>query len=169
MLDSLLIANRGEIACRIIRTARALGVRTIAVYSEADRGALHARTADEAILIGPAAAAESYLRAENILRAAAQTKARALHRRGTSTKLTKQKLRMAGIDGETLDKAMAALDQELDTDPRQREWKAAVALARRRRIGLWGTHRLFLPLCAGKGSFQLRKRYGAGHGNGSAG
>lgn len=68
-------------------------------------------------------------------KAFAQTKARALHRRGTSTKLTKQKLRMAGIDGETLDKAMAALDQELDTDPRQREWKAAVALARRRRIG----------------------------------
>ena len=68
-------------------------------------------------------------------KAFAQTKARALHRRGTSTRLTRQKLKSAGIDGETLDKAMAGLDQELDTDPRQREWRAAVALARRRRLG----------------------------------
>jgi regulatory protein len=68
-------------------------------------------------------------------KAFAQTKARALHRRGTSSRLTRQKLKMAGIDGETLDQAMAGLDQELDTDPRQREWKAAVALARRRRLG----------------------------------
>ena len=59
-------------------------------------------------------------------KAFAQTKARALHRRGTSTKLTKQKLRMAGIDGETLDKAMAALDQELDTEPRQQIGRAHV-------------------------------------------
>ena len=65
----------------------------------------------------------------------AQTKARALHRRGTSTRLTHQKLRLAGIDADTLDKAMAGLDQELDTDPSQREWQAAVALARRRRLG----------------------------------
>lgn len=68
-------------------------------------------------------------------KAFAQTKARALHRRGTSNRLTKQKLRMIGVDSDTLDKAMAALDQELDTNPRQREWKAAVALARRRRLG----------------------------------
>jgi regulatory protein len=68
-------------------------------------------------------------------KAFAQTKARSLHRRGTSTRLTRQKLRMAGIDGDTLDKAMAGLDQELDTDPQQREWQAAVALARRRRLG----------------------------------
>ncbi|HSI00978.1 MAG TPA: RecX family transcriptional regulator [Reyranella sp.] len=65
----------------------------------------------------------------------AQTKARALHRRGSSSRLTRQKLKLAGIDGDTLDKAMAGLDQELDTDPRQREWQAAVALARRRRLG----------------------------------
>ena len=68
-------------------------------------------------------------------KAFAQTKARALHRRGTSTKLTRNRLQMAGVDAATLDKAMAALDQELDTDPRRREWRAAVALARRRRLG----------------------------------
>lgn len=68
-------------------------------------------------------------------KAFAQTKARALHRRGTSSRLTRQKLKMAGIDGDTLDKAMDALDQELDTDPARREWTAAVALARRRRLG----------------------------------
>jgi regulatory protein len=65
----------------------------------------------------------------------AQTKARALHRRGTSSRLTRQKLKHAGVDGETLERAMAALDQELDTSPAQREWQAAVALARRRRLG----------------------------------
>ena len=79
MMDSLLIANRGEIACRIIRTARSLGVRTVAVYSEADRDALHTRLADEAVSIGPAAAAESYLRPERLLAAAAQSGARAIH------------------------------------------------------------------------------------------
>jgi len=68
-------------------------------------------------------------------KAFAQTKARALHRRGTSGRLTRQKLKLAGIDPDTLDQAMAGLDQELDTDPRQREWTAAVALARRRRLG----------------------------------
>jgi len=65
----------------------------------------------------------------------AQTKARALHRRGTSIRLTRQKLKHAGVDGDTLDRAMAALDHELDTNPAQREWQAAVALARRRRLG----------------------------------
>jgi regulatory protein len=68
-------------------------------------------------------------------KAFAQTKARALHRRGTSGRVTRQKLKLAGIDPDTLDQAMAGLDQELDTDPRQREWKAATALARRRRLG----------------------------------
>lgn len=68
-------------------------------------------------------------------RAFAQTKARALHRRGSSNRVTRQKLRVAGVDGETLDRAMEGLDEELDTDPKQREWLAAVALARRRRLG----------------------------------
>jgi regulatory protein len=68
-------------------------------------------------------------------KAFAQTKARSLHRRGTSVRLTRQKLKMAGIDGDTLDRAMDGLDLELDTNPAQREWRAAVALARRRRIG----------------------------------
>ncbi len=79
MLESLLIANRGEIACRIIRTARRLGVRTVAVHSEADRGALHARLADEAIEIGPAEARLSYLDMDRILRAARDTRATAIH------------------------------------------------------------------------------------------
>lgn len=68
-------------------------------------------------------------------KAFAQTKARALHRRGTSSKLTRQKLQHAGVDRETLDKAMEGLDEELHLDPRQRELKAAVALARRRKLG----------------------------------
>src|SRR4029453_8227794 len=68
-------------------------------------------------------------------KAFAQTKARALPRRGTSAKLTRSRLQMAGVDGATLDTAMAALDRELDTNPRQREWRAAVALARRRKLG----------------------------------
>lgn len=79
MLTSLLIANRGEIACRIIRTARRLGIRTIAVYSDADAKALHVRQADEAVHIGPSPARESYLVGEKIIAAAKQTGAEAIH------------------------------------------------------------------------------------------
>ena len=79
MLDSVLIANRGEIACRVIRTARRLGLRTIAVYSEADRDALHVSLADESVLIGPAPARESYLDVGRILGAARATRASAVH------------------------------------------------------------------------------------------
>ena len=79
MFKSLLIANRGEIACRIVRTARRMGLRTIAVYSEADRDALHVRIADEAHPIGPAPAADSYLRAGRILSVAKAAGAEALH------------------------------------------------------------------------------------------
>ncbi len=79
MFDKILIANRGEIACRIIRTARRLGLRCVAVYSEADAGARHVRLADEAVLIGPAAARESYLSIERIIIAARQSGAEAIH------------------------------------------------------------------------------------------
>jgi len=79
MLTSLLIANRGEIACRIIRTARRLGIRTIAVYSDADANALHVRQADEAVHIGPSPARESYLVGEKIIAAAKATGAEAIH------------------------------------------------------------------------------------------
>lgn len=79
MFDSLLIANRGEIACRVIRTAKAMGLRTIAVYSSADVDALHVQLADEAVHIGGAAASESYLDQNSILKAAADTNAAAIH------------------------------------------------------------------------------------------
>jgi 3-methylcrotonyl-CoA carboxylase alpha subunit len=79
MIKSLLIANRGEIACRIIRTAREMGIRTIAVYSDADAKALHVRQADEAVHIGPSPAAESYLVGEKIIAAAREAGAEAIH------------------------------------------------------------------------------------------
>ena len=79
MFDKILIANRGEIACRILRTARRMGLKTVAVYSEADRGALHVEMADEAVPIGPAAAVESYLVIDKIVEACKQTGAQAVH------------------------------------------------------------------------------------------
>ena len=79
MFGKILIANRGEIACRVIATARAMGVRTVAVYSDADRDARHVALADEARHIGPAGARESYLDIEAILAAARATGAEAIH------------------------------------------------------------------------------------------
>ncbi len=79
MITSLLIANRGEIACRIIRTARAMGIRTVAVYSDADAKALHVRSADEAVHIGPSPARASYLVGDKIIAAALATGAEAIH------------------------------------------------------------------------------------------
>src|SRR3990172_6992287 len=79
MFKKILIANRGEIACRVIRTARAMGIKTVAVYSEADADALHVREADEAVAIGPSPAAQSYLAIDNILAAVAETGAEAVH------------------------------------------------------------------------------------------
>jgi len=79
MFDTILIANRGEIACRVMETARAMGVRTVAVYSDADRAAKHVALADRAVHIGGAAPAESYLRGEAIIAAALATGAQAIH------------------------------------------------------------------------------------------
>lgn len=77
--DTILVANRGEIACRVMRTARELGLRTVAVYSEADAEAPHVKQADTAVCIGPAPVAASYLNADAILKAAAETGAGAIH------------------------------------------------------------------------------------------
>src|SRR5690242_21581899 len=79
MFRKILIANRGEIACRVIRTARRMGIATVAVYSDADADALHVREADEAVRIGPPPSAESYLQVERIVEACKNTSAEAVH------------------------------------------------------------------------------------------
>ncbi|NQW58521.1 MAG: acetyl/propionyl-CoA carboxylase subunit alpha, partial [Polynucleobacter sp.] len=79
MFKKILIANRGEIACRVIRTCRSMGIASVAVYSEADAEALHVQMADEAVLIGPAPSRESYLVMEKIIAAAKTTGAQAIH------------------------------------------------------------------------------------------
>ena len=79
IFNRILIANRGEIACRIIDTARRMGVETVAVYSDADASARHVRMADQAVRVGPAPASESYLRGDAIIEAAKDTGATAIH------------------------------------------------------------------------------------------
>ena len=79
MFKKILIANRGEIACRVAATARRMGIKTVAVYSEADAHAKHVAVCDEAVLIGPPAAKESYLRADKIIEVAKATGAEAIH------------------------------------------------------------------------------------------
>ena len=79
MFSKILIANRGEIACRIIQTAHRMGIRVVAVYSEADANARHVAMADEAFHIGPAPSSESYLRAEKIIEIAKKSGAQAIH------------------------------------------------------------------------------------------
>jgi propionyl-CoA carboxylase alpha chain len=78
-ITKLLIANRGEIACRVIKTAKRMGIATVAVYSDADREALHVRMADEAVHIGPSPAKDSYLQIDKIIAACKQTGAQAVH------------------------------------------------------------------------------------------
>ena len=79
VFDKLLIANRGEIACRVIKTARKMGLKTVAIYSDADKNALHVEMADEAVHIGPAAANQSYIVIDNVMRAVTQSGAQAVH------------------------------------------------------------------------------------------
>ena len=79
MFKKILIANRGEIACRVIKTARRMGIATVAVYSEADRDALHVALADESVLIGPPPSRDSYLSIDKIIAACKQTGAEAVH------------------------------------------------------------------------------------------
>ncbi|MDP1576678.1 MAG: biotin carboxylase N-terminal domain-containing protein, partial [Cypionkella sp.] len=79
MFKKILIANRGEIACRVIKTARRMGIKTVAVYSDADRGALHVKMADEAIHIGASPAAQSYIVIEKIMAAVKASGAEAVH------------------------------------------------------------------------------------------
>lgn len=78
-MEKILIANRGEIALRVMRSAREMGIKTVAVFSEADRNALHARYADEAVCIGPAPSAQSYLLGEKIINACLKTGAQGIH------------------------------------------------------------------------------------------
>ena len=79
MFDTILIANRGEIACRVIKSARKMGIRAVAVFSDADRDALHVRMADAAIHIGPAPASESYIVIDKIIDAVKASGAQAVH------------------------------------------------------------------------------------------
>ncbi len=79
MFNKILIANRGEIAIRVMRACRELGISTVAVYSEADKNALFAKYADEAVFIGPSPSRESYLKIDNIIKAALETGAEAIH------------------------------------------------------------------------------------------
>ena len=79
MFTKILIANRGEIACRVIKTARKMGIKTVAVYSEADKDARHVELADESVCIGPAPSRESYLVMDNIIKACKDTGAQAVH------------------------------------------------------------------------------------------
>ena len=79
MFDKILIANRGEIACRVIKTARKMGIKTVAIYSDADRNALHVEMADEAVHIGPPPANQSYIVIDNVMKAIKATGAQAVH------------------------------------------------------------------------------------------
>jgi propionyl-CoA carboxylase alpha chain len=79
MFDKILIANRGEIACRVIKTARKMGIKTVAIYSDADRNALHVEMADEAVHIGPPPANQSYIVIDKVMEAIKATGAQAVH------------------------------------------------------------------------------------------
>src|SRR6185503_8867276 len=119
MFKRILIANRGEIACRVIKTARRMGIETVAVYSDADRDALHVEMADEALPIGPAAAAESYLVIDKIVEACRKTGAEAVHpgygflseREAFAEALAKAKIVFIGPNA----KAIAAMGDKIES------------------------------------------------------
>ena len=112
MFNKILIANRGEIAVRIIRACREMGIATVAVFSEPDREALHTQLADEAVCIGPARSADSYLNMQNIISAAVLTKAQAIHpgygflsENSTFAAMCEEcNIKFIGPDSETIDK-----------------------------------------------------------------
>ena len=79
MFEKILIANRGEIACRVIKTAKAMGIKTVAIYSDADKNALHVKMADEAVHIGPPPANQSYIVIDKVMEAIKQTGAQSVH------------------------------------------------------------------------------------------
>ena len=119
MFKKILIANRGEIACRVIKTARKMGIKTVAVYSDADRDALHVEMADEAVHIGPPAAAQSYLMMDKIIAACKQTGAEAVHpgygflseREAFPTELKKNGIVFIGPNA----KAIAAMGDKIES------------------------------------------------------
>ncbi|MEQ1653599.1 MAG: biotin carboxylase N-terminal domain-containing protein, partial [Hyphomicrobium sp.] len=119
MFKKILIANRGEIACRVIKTARKMGIKTVAVYSDADRDALHVEMADEAVHIGPAPASESYLIMDKIIAACKQTGAEAVHpgygflseRESFPTELAKHGIVFIGPNS----KAIAAMGDKIES------------------------------------------------------
>ena len=123
MFKKILIANRGEIACRVIRTARRMGIKTVAVYSDADARAPHVRMADESVRLGPAPASESYLKAELIIDACKATGAEAVHpgygflseRESFAKALARNKITFIGPPP----KAIAAMGECFPEDPGQ--------------------------------------------------
>ena len=127
-IKKVLIANRGEIACRVIKTARKMGIKTVAVYSDADAKALHVRMADEAVHIGPSPAAESYLVMDKIIAACKSTGADAVHpgygflseNPAFARALKKEKITFIGPAAESME-AMGLKDCLLYTSPSPRD------------------------------------------------
>ena len=135
MFSKILIANRGEIACRVIRTAKRMGIATVAVYSDADARAPHVKMADEAVRLGPAPASESYLKAELIIDACKATGAEAVHpgygflseRESFAKALAKEKIAFIGPPP----KAIAAMGDKIESrsSPQRRASTSSPAIS----------------------------------------
>jgi len=143
-IKTLLVANRGEIACRIIKTAQRLGLRTVAVYSEADRQGLHVQMADDAVAIGASASQESYLVVERLIQAAVDFKADAVHpgfgflseNAGFADALANANIRFVGpgahaikVMGDKIESKKLAADAGVNTVPGHPDAPAEVARA----------------------------------------